>query len=189
MCLLLVAVLYPLVPAPNIEPLASQGFIGDLYVNLYTFFRIAQNNLAVYIAVAIAAFLAIPVSVLLTDRQFMREYKFPVKIQTQVLMRERPFAFRMMAYTLFLAPVAVALVMISLYLSAVIASWSHSAILGICALGILPFIALLAAQLVMTRTFRGSLICSHGSVAMTPGLSGKIIMRRPAEACHMRALT
>lgn len=132
--LAVVALVYPHVPAPNIEPLGRMGFIGCTYTDLYGFFRLTQENLPLAIAAIIVLLAFTPLTVLLTYTLFMIEWKFPLQVQVEVLRREQDFAKRMVVYQPVVATAWAIVIMVLLWVSAWLATWLQAPIAGLLVL-------------------------------------------------------
>lgn len=136
--LAIIAAIYPHIPAPNIEPFGQTGFIGCTYTDLYGFFRLTQENLRLGIAAAVILLAVSPLTVLSTYISFMREWRFPWKVQFEVLRRELGFATRMMVYQPLMAIVGAIVGMGLLWVSAFLATRFKSPVAGLVVLFIMP---------------------------------------------------
>jgi hypothetical protein len=134
----LIAAIYPHIPAPDIEPLGRAGFIGCTYTDLYGFFRLTQENLPLAIVAAALLLAVSPLTVLLTYVPFMREWRFPLTVQFEVLRRDWGFAKRTMLYQPLLAIGGAILGMAPLWLSALLATRLNSAVAGLFVLLVMP---------------------------------------------------
>jgi hypothetical protein len=130
----MVALLYPFIPAPDVKPLEMKGFIGCIYVNLYGFFRLTQENLMLAIVAAVVLLAVSPLAVQSAYLRFMREHRIPAKVQAEVIRREWGFAFRMIIYTMLSTIVNVLAVILLLLLSALTATWLDSPLAGVVVL-------------------------------------------------------
>jgi hypothetical protein len=132
--LVLVALLYPFLPAPVIAPAASDGLAACLFHDLYDFFAVTQQNIALSSVAAGLLLLAMPVSVLLSYVTLMRPYRVPAAVQADVLGRETLFALRMILYAAVLAILGAALTLVLLLASAYVATWLDSPVAGMAVL-------------------------------------------------------
>jgi hypothetical protein len=132
--IVLTATIYPHIPAPNVEPLGQAGFIGCTYTDLYGFFRLTQENLPLAIAAAVLVLAVSPFTVLLAYILFMIEWRFPLRVQVEVLRREWGFAARMMAYKPLMAIGSAIFVMAQLWISAWLATRLNSPLAGLVVL-------------------------------------------------------
>lgn len=152
--IVLIAALYPFVPAPDIRPLRTAGFIGCFYADLYGFFRIAQENFQLAIAAAIIALalnpLVIAQSVYL---KIMREWRMPISVQAKALYRTRAFFVKMIPMGAVNGVVNAILGMLTLLTSAVVANWLQSPLAGVAVLAIPLFVGIA----VVRRMHRGTI--------------------------------
>ena len=154
--LVLIAAIYPHIPTPNVEPLGRIGFIGCTYTDLYGFFRIAQENIALTVAAAILLLAVSPLTVLLAYVRFMREWRFPSEVRFEVLRREWGFAKRHLAYQPAVAiVVGTILGMTLLWVSAWLATRLNSALAGLFVLLSMPFAVMaVVGRLLVPRLLR-----------------------------------
>jgi len=127
----LVAALYPYVPAANVEHLGQRGFVGCLYSDFYGFFTVAAENLPLAAALAVALVVVSPLAVLWAYVKFMKEWRFPIDVQLVVLRRESGFALRMAGYMTVLAVASALVGMLLLWVSAELATRLDSPAAGL----------------------------------------------------------
>jgi hypothetical protein len=127
----LVAVVFPLLPAPSVDHFKTGGFVSCSYATTFGFFDVAKDNLGLA-TVAVAALLATsPVTLSWTWWRMMGEWKFPTSVRLEVLRRERGLALRNVPYQMLSAAVWAAAFSLVLWLSAEVAvSWNSPAAAG-----------------------------------------------------------
>ena len=141
----LVAVLFPLVPAPSVERFADAGFLGCSYATTFGFFEVARENLGLAAVAALVLLVTSPIALFWMLLRLMAEWDVPMRVQVEVLRRERGFAVRNMPFAALSATAWGVVFTLMLWLSAVVAVGLDSPAAGIL---VLPIPALIAVAIV-----------------------------------------
>jgi hypothetical protein len=139
-------IIYSVLPAPSVAHFHDDGWWGRAFVNLHGVAGVAQDNLGTALALGGAAFALVPLTLAAIYARFLVAYRVPRPVIVRVLMEFRSDILRAPLYvgpSVIAGALSLALL---LWLAAVVADKTGSAVLGFVALVVPGFLFGTAVQ-------------------------------------------
>jgi hypothetical protein len=132
----IVALLYSVLPAPDVSRFQSQGLTGCFFSIVHDFAGVARENLMPSIIAGVVLLVLMPISILLAYLRFMIRYRFPPQAVAHVLVGEMLAALFMPLYMIVMAAGMALAIALLMWVSAVVADRWNSPIAGTVVLGL-----------------------------------------------------